>query len=394
MRWKTWAVLGILLLGAGLALGRGRLAGTAAAAWNAEGVVPIFEPDPLFFEALPNRWVTGQVGGVAVDRHDNIWVFHRPASVPEGQRLAALDPPQAECCHPAPPVVQFDSRGRFVQAWGGPGDGYEWPATEHGIFVDHQDNVWLSGSAGADNQILKFAPDGRFLLQIGRAGANSGSNDTTNVGGPADLFVHPASNEVFVADGYVNRRVIVFDAGTGAYERHWGAYGNRPDDDEPIPSREELIGRLARGEAPPTQFATPVHAIFVSNDELVYVADRGNLRLQVFQLDGAFVTETFLKPNTLYYTGTVHEIGASPDPDQRFLYIVDGANKWVHVLDRRSLEVLYGIGGHGGHNAREFFHAHSFATDSQGNLYIGEVNDGQRYYRYRFTGMGPAPTAP
>jgi len=345
--------------------------------------VPLFEPDPLWSQALPNRWVTGQVGGLAVDSHDNVWVFHRPGTIPDGEKGAALNPPQSECCIPAPPVLEFDTHGRFLQAWGGPGKGYEWPQSEHGIFVDHKDNVWLSGSAQMDNQILKFTRDGKFLMQIGHAGKNRGSNDTENLGGPAGLFVYPKTNELFVADGYFNRRVIVFDAETGAYKRHWGGYGKRPDDDLKFPPRPQLI----QGP-PPAGFNNPVHAVLVTNDDLVYVADRSNNRFQVFRLDGTFVKEVFVARNTLQNEGTVHAFAVSPDKEQKFLYVVDGSNKAIRVLDRRTLETLYSVGGHAGHNAREFFHIHSFASDSRGNLFLGEVNNGQRYYRYAFKGMG------
>lgn len=349
---------------------------------------PMFDPDPLFFSVIPNQWVSGAVGGLAVDLHDNVWVFQRPATIPDGEKAASLDPPQAECCYPAPPVMQFDADGQFAQAWGGPGEGYEWFTNEHGIFVDHEDNVWLSGSGDSDNHILKFTSSGEFLLQIGRAGMNGGSNDTENVGGPADLFLYEPTNELFVADGYGNRRIVVFDGETGEYKRHWGAYGNQPDDSIELPSREEYIQQLSAGEAPPRQFNNPVHAVYVTNDGLVYVADRGHLRLQVFDLDGTFVREVFIKPNTLGPNGTVHEFAMSPDPEQTLLYVVDGTNKLVHVLNRETLEIVHQIGGHAGHNAREFFHIHSFAVDSRGNIFLGEVNDGQRYYRYRFRGIG------
>jgi DNA-binding beta-propeller fold protein YncE len=347
--------------------------------------VPLFEPDPLWSEALPNKWVTGQVGGTAVDAHDNVWVFHRPDTIPDGEKAAALNPPQAECCVPAPAVLQFDSHGKFLQAWGGPGNGYEWPRTQHGIFVDAKDNVWLSGSAKEDNQILKFTSHGRFLMQIGRAGRNTGSNDTENLGGPAGLSVYPKTNELFVADGYFNRRVIVFDADTGAYKRHWGAYGRKPDDGITFPARAELI----RGPAPES-FNNPVHAVLVTNDDLVYVADRTNNRLQVFRIDGTFVREAFIARNTLQAEGTVHGFAVSPDREQRFLYVVDGSNKAIRVLNRQALEIVSSIGGRAGHNAREFFHIHSVAADSRGNLFLGEVNNGQRYYKYAFKGMGVA----
>jgi hypothetical protein len=347
--------------------------------------VPIFEPDPLWAQALPNKWATGQVGGVAVDSHDNVWVFHRPATIPEGERGASLTPPASECCIPAPSVLEFSPDGRLLQAWGKPGPGYEWFKTEHGIFVDDKDNVWLSGSAKEDNQILKFTRDGKFLMQIGHAGKNTGSNDPENVGGPAGLFLYKKANELFVADGYFNHRVVVFDASTGKFKRAWGAYGKKPDDSYKFAPRAQLIA----GDPPP-QFNNPVHAVLVSNDDLVYVADRTNNRLQIFKVDGTFVKEVFIARNTLQQEGTVHNFAFSPDKEQRFLYVLDGSNKAIRVYNRQSMESIETIGGHAGHNAREFFHAHSFAVDSKGNLFIGEVNDGQRYYRYVFKGLAAA----
>jgi hypothetical protein len=365
--------------------GAAALVVTSASAQGGRPQVPRFEPDPMWSQTLPNKWVTGQVGGVAVDSHDNVWVFHREATIPDGEKAASLTPPQAECCIPAPAVLEFAPNGTFLQAWGGPGAGYEWPTTQHGIFVDTKDNVWLSGSAKGDNQILKFTNKGKFLMQIGHAGKNRGSNDTENLGGPAGLFVYPKTNELFVADGYFNHRVIVFDADTGAYKRHWGAYGKKPEDDYKFPARAQLV----QGPPPP-QFNNPVHSVLVSNDDLVYVADRTNNRFQVFRLDGTFLKEVFVAKTTLQAEGTVHHFAMSPDKEQKFLYVMDGSNKAIRVMNRQALEIVSNVGGHAGHNAREFFHAHSFAADSKGNLFIGEVNNGQRYYKYAFRGMGPA----
>jgi hypothetical protein len=381
---NMWAAGGSFVLVAVLGVMMAIPRKTANARENRQQV-PLFEPDPLWSQALPNKWVTGQVGGVAVDSHDNVWIFHRPATIPEGERGASLNPPASECCIPAPSVLEFAPDGRLLQAWGGPGTGYEWPKSEHGIFVDSKDNVWLSGNAKEDNQILKFTNKGKFLLQIGHAGKNTGSNDIDNLGGPAGLFVYPKTNELLVADGYFNHRVIVFDADTGKYKRHWGAYGKKPDDTYKFPPRAQLI----QGP-PPAQFNNPVHSVVVSNDELVYVADRTNNRLQVFRLDGTFVKEVFIARNTLQAEGTVYNFALSPDKEQKFLYVLDGSNKAVRVLNRQTLQIVSNIGGHAGHNAREFFHAHSFAADSKGNLFIGEVNDGQRYYKYVFMGMGTA----
>ena len=409
MRGTTWLAAGSVSVLAAISTG-----GTPRAwAQTSRSSVPLFEPDPLWSQALPNQWVTGQVGGVAVDSHDNVWIFQRPATIPDGEKAASLHPPQAECCIPAPPVLEFDTNGKFLRAWGGPGQGFEWFASEHGIFVDSKDNVWLSGNAKQDNQILKFTASGKFLMQIGHAGKNQGSNDTANLGGPAGLFVYPKTNELFVADGYFNHRVIVFDADTGAYKRHWGAYGRKPDDNLKFPPRAQLV------QGPPPQgFNNPVHAVLVTNDDLVYVADRSNNRLQVFKLDGTFVKEAFIARSTLQSEGTVHGFAVSPDRAQRFLYVADGSNKTIHVLNRQtleagtvpgrpskqegtglgpaargsvvpagSLEEVSRVGGHAGHNAREFFHIHGIAADSKGNLFLGEVNNGQRYYKYAFKGM-------
>jgi len=353
--------------------------------------VPTFEPDPLFFQALPNKWATGAVGGMAVDSHDNIWVFQRPGTIAEDERGAAENPPRSECCIPAPSVIEFSPTGQFIQAWGGPGAGpstalgagYEWFKTEHGILVDDKDNVWLSGSAKEDNQILKFTNKGKFLMQIGHAGKNTGSGDRENVGGPAGLFLYKKTNELFVADGYFNHRVVVFDAETGKFKRAWGAYGKPPVDDYKFPPRAQLV----QGPAPP-QFNNPVHAILVSNDDLVYVADRTNNRLQVFHPDGTFVKEAFIARNTLEQEGTVYNFVFSPDKEQRFLYVLDGSNKTIRILNRQTLEQVAQSANHAGHNAREFFHPHAFAIDSKGNLFIGEVNNGQRYYRYRVVAGG------
>lgn len=385
MTQKLWSAAGALAVVVGVAVA---LVQDSSALQTGRQQVPLFEPDPLWSQALPNKWVTGQVGGVAVDSHDNLWVFHRPATIPDGEKAASLNPPQAECCIPAPAVLEFNTNGKFLQAWGGPGEGYEWFTSQHGIFVDNKDNVWLSGNSKEDNQILKFTTKGKFLMQIGHAGKNKGSNDTENLGGPAGLFVYPKTNELFVADGYINRRVIVFDATTGAYKRHWGAYGKKPDDSIKFPPRAQLV----QGP-PPDSFNTPVHAVLVTNDDLVYVADRSNNRLQIFKLDGTFVKEMFIARNTLQSEGSVHAFGVSPDKEQKFLYLVDGSNKVVRVFNRQTMEMVSTIGGHAGHNAREFFHAHGIAIDSKGNFFIGEVNNGMRYYKYSFKGLGPAPAS-
>ncbi|MDT8399960.1 MAG: hypothetical protein RQ899_15245 [Pseudomonadales bacterium] len=201
---------------------------------------PRYQVDASWPAALPNNWILGQVAGIAVDRQQHVWIVQRPRSLSASEAGAVQDPPLAACCVPAPSVLEFDQQGRLVQAWGGPiwqqdsqswqlPDG-DWPGNEHGIFVDDEGFVWLAGNGPEDSQIFKFRRDGSHVLTIGRPGGSGGSNDGTRLGRPADMVVDGAAREVYVADGYGNRRLIVFDSDTGAYKRHWGAYGGQPDD--------------------------------------------------------------------------------------------------------------------------------------------------------------------
>jgi hypothetical protein len=332
--------------------------------------------------------VLGNVVGLAVDRQDHIWVLHRPATTTEFERAAAFSPPRASCCIAAPPVIEFDQTGNVVQAWGGEGEGYEWPLPdakeppapyvsrtptgEHTLFIDHKDNVWVGSNGEPGTQILKFTRTGKFLLQIGKRGQSGGSNDPKNFRGPAGIDVDPRTNEVFVADGYGNRRVIVLDADTGQYKRHWGAYGKPPDDSVRV--------RYVPGATAPPQFNT-VHCVRLARDGLVYVCDRGNDRIQVFRRDGTFLKEAMLSPETVPPPGVVQDIGFSPDPEQRFLYIADGQNEKVWILRRETLEVVSSF-GHGGHFAGGFTVAHNIAVDSKGSIYVGESVEGKRVQRF------------
>ena len=272
------------------------------------------------------------------------------------------------CCVPAPPVIELAPDGTVLSAWGGPGEGFEWPASEHGIHVDDQGHVWIGANGAADAQVLKFTRDGELLLQIGRAGQSQGSNDTENLGRPAAIEVDPATNEVYIADGYGNRRVIVFDAETGEYKRHWGAYGNPPDDVD-LPAYDP-------DAEPIDHFRSPVHDLAISADGLVYVADRTNNRLQVFEKDGTFVTEAFVRPATLG-SGAVSGVALSRDSDQRWLFIPDGTNNVVWILERASLEIVTHFGRLGKY-AGQFYRLHNLDVDSRGNLFTTEVDAGQR----------------
>jgi DNA-binding beta-propeller fold protein YncE len=333
---------------------------------------PRFVVDPFWPQPLPNNWIIGQVSGVDVDREDHVWIVQRPGSLSEREIGAEQDPPISKCCVAAPPVLEFDRDGSLLRAWGGPGDGYDWPQSEHGIHIA-DGFVWLAGNAQDDAQILKFTTDGDFVMQIGAPGRNRGSNDTANLGRPADLFVDLEADEIYVADGYGNRRVIVFDATSGEYKRHWGAYGNRPHD-EPMPPYDPANPRSE-------QFGSPVHCVEISRGGLVYVCDRVNNRYQIFDKRGTFITEAVFEPATLL-SGSVSDLALSRDPDQSFIFMVDGTNNELRIVDRASNRTLARL-GRPGRWAGQFHVVHNIAIDSDGNLYTTEVNTGQRVQKFR-----------
>ena len=344
---------------------------------------PIFEVDPLWPQPLPNHWLLGTTIGVSVDNRDHIWIIHRGDSLSAGEVPAAQDPPNAvECCFPAPPVLEFDQAGTLVGSWGGPGEGYEWPASNHGIFVDHMDNVWIGGNGGPDSHLLKFSRYGKFLLQVGSQGSNAGSNDTEHFGRVAKIFVDPKDNEAYIADGYLNKRVVVLDAESGAFKRFWGAYGNVPDDTD--------LGRYDPDAEPAQQFRTPVHCAELSLDGYVYVCDRVNDRIQVFEKDGTYVEELFVARHTLG-AGSAWDIAFSRDAGQKYLYMADGVNEKVYIIDRKEMKVISSFGD-GGRQPGQFYGAHSIMTDSHGNIYTTETFEGKRLQKFVYKGEGPIRT--
>jgi DNA-binding beta-propeller fold protein YncE len=337
--------------------------------------VPIYQVDTSWPKMEGNR-IFGSIGGLTVDAtNDHVWVVQRPGTLEKDETYAAQTPPAGDCCVPAPPVMEFDSSGNFIQGWGGPGPGYDWPEREHGITIDYRGNVWISGEGKKDNFFLKFTKTGKFLLQIGHVGKSTGSNDTENLNAATKAFVYPKTNEVFIADGYINRRVIVFDADTGAFKRLWGAYGNKPDDSVP---------RTPPFEGPAPRQFNNVHGILISNDDLVYVADRHNNRIQVFKPDGTFVKEAFVAREVRTPTGTVKDLAFSPDSRQQFLYVACG-DEHIRILNRDTLQIL-GSFGRLGHYPGQFYHLHVMTIDSQGNIYAGE-NTGKRVQKFLFKGF-------
>ncbi|MXW16918.1 MAG: hypothetical protein F4X60_16595 [Gemmatimonadetes bacterium] len=341
---------------------------------------PMFEVDPFWPQPLPNHWVLGSVVGVGVDSRDHVFIVHRQAPLNARTEIgAAQDPPTGECCVPAPYVLEFDPEGNLVNSWGGPGEGYTWPASNHGITVDPMDNIWIGGN-GADSHVLKFSRDGEFLASYGEVGADMpNSNSTNSFGRVAKISFDAAANEAYLADGYVNKRVAVLDINTGELKRFWGAYGNTPDDTR--------MGPYDPDAPLPQQFRNPVHCADPSNDGFVYVCDRQANRIQVFRKDGTFVDEVRIAPRTLG-DGSTWDIAFSRDPEQRYMYVADGKNMKVYVMDRLNLEVLTSFGD-GGRQPGLFFAVHSIATDSQGNIYTTETYEGKRVQKFVYKGLGP-----
>ena len=356
---------------------------------------PMFEVDPLWPKPLPNHWLLGSTIGVSVDNRNHIWIIHRGAALAPGEVPAMQDPPQAaECCVPAPAVLEFDQSGTLAGYWGGPGEGYEWPASNHGIFVDHLDNVWIGGNGGPDSHLLKFDRYGNFLMQVGTAGARMtgpvsdrtgqptavpDSNATDSFGRVAKITVDPKTNEAYVSDGYFNKRVVVLDGETGEFKRFWGAYGNVPDD---TPQ-----GRYDPNAEPSQQFWNPVHCADLSYDGFVYVCDRVGNRIQVFERDGTFVEELFVAKDTLN-AGSAWDLTFSRDGEQKYIYLADGVNAKVYIIDRKEMELLSSFGD-GGRQPGQFYGAHSIVTDHDGNIYVTETYEGKRVQRFVYKGEGP-----
>ncbi|MSO29999.1 MAG: hypothetical protein EXQ48_03515 [Acidobacteria bacterium] len=356
-----------------MAIVAGILVTTAHASWGASQAparrLPVFEVDRAW-PAVPAKWKLGDPSSFAVDAQDHVWVLHRPRTLVKPEDAAKA----------APPVMVFDTAGTFIKAWGGAGAGYEWPEREHGIHIDNKGFVWVTGNncptnglpglkKVADDQILKLTEDGKFVRQIGKSNQSTGNADTRNVHRAADVWVHPPTNELFVADGYGNHRVIVFDAETGAFKRMWGAFGNKPVDDDHC---EVVTPPSFPAGAGPQNYSI-VHAIRVAKDGMVYVADRENRRVQMFKPDGSFVKQ-LVKTDTPF----ARDLALSPDAAQQFLYVGNGED--IVVVDRKTLEIAGAIkvpGMIGG--------GHQIATDSKGNIYIAQTTAGMQ--KLTFKGM-------
>jgi hypothetical protein len=366
------------------ALAAGLLLAVAASA--AEAPVPRFEVDPSWPQPLPNNWILGQVASVAVDGQDHIWVLHRPRSLTADERGAVLDPPMSICCVPAPPVVEFDRAGKVIRAWGGAGQGYDWPAQEHGLRVDEKGFVWLGGNGANDGMVLKFTLAGKFVMQIGRSAPRTNDADTSQLAKAADIWLDYAANEVYIADGYGNHRVIVFDAASGAFKRMWGAYGKPPAENVPVLDPTQPSG-YDPGAPVSANFANPVHCVKIARDGLVYVCDRINDRIQVFHKDGSFVRE-FVYLKSTRGPGSTWDVALWPDRAQTYFLNADGTNNQIRIV-RRADGAIMGSFGRSGRQVGQFHWVHSIAIDSKGNVYAGEVDSGKRLQKFRVVSGSP-----
>jgi hypothetical protein len=339
---------------------------------------PTFEIDASWPKPLPNNWILGQIGGIFVDKDDNVWISQRPRTVSDRDKRAERGD-KSICCYTAPSVIAFNQAGDVIKSWGGPksAQGYDWPQNEHGMFVDYKSNVWLAGNGENDGMVLKFTNDGKFLMAIGKSAPQTNSQDQTRVGRAADMVVDPSTNELYVADGYFNHRIVVFDADTGAFKRTWGAYG-KPPTDEKITYDAKVL---------PQQFNNPVHGVRITSDGEVVVSDRANNRIQVFHKDGTFVREIpVMRDSTA--PGVTGSTVFWPDKGQTYWFTSDDPNVLMHFLPRPAPSLLHSY-SRVGRGPGEFENLHNIGIDSKGNIYTAEVQ-GQRVQRFRYKGGLPA----
>ena len=336
--------------------------------------------DPDWPKPLPNNWIMGQVSGLAIDKYDNIWVYQRPRSLDTSENGAVQQPPRSQCCVPAPSVIEFNQAGEVINAWGGPGYIPGWPNSEHGILVDNQGYVWIGGNGAGDRAAYKFTQDGKLVGQIGQvfpadSAPPENNQDTSILGQPAQFAMDERANELYIADGYLNKRIVVYDRNTLQFKRGWGAYGialSQIDNNPTTP-----YDPTAPAD---TQFRNPVHGVSFSKDGLVYVSDRVNDRYQVFSRAGNFLQEAFIRPATLG-NGSVWGITFSDDARQKYLLIPDGENNVVWEVLRSNGQVM-GSFGHGGHQCGEFHWVHVAQFDSHGSFFEGEVDVGKRVQKF------------
>jgi len=360
---------------------------------------PRYRVDPFWPKPLPNKWSMQQIVDIYVDRDDHVWVLNRRVDARPDELTAATNPPRGECCILGPEVLEFDPDGNVVNAWGGPGYHPGWPGRLQTIAVDRQKNVWMSGTTPGDS-IIEFSRDGKFVRDFGHRGPKVPADQVKQDNQQTAIFppgigsfeLDEDAREIFIADGFLNKRILVYDMDTGAFKRGWGGHGVPLGgiDNNPTPDYD-VSG------PPPDQmpFAPAIHCVHFSRDGLVYVCERGSDRVQVFTKQGKFVRQWFVHPSTQSRgancggpwsmtaapCGTVYHLALSADPQQRHVFVADGTNNMVWIYNRTDGTLAGSFGGNGRY-AGQLHWIDAVAVDSKGNVYTGEVEDGKRIQKF------------
>jgi len=360
---------------------------------------PVYKVDPAWPKPLPNKWSMQQIVSIAVDKDDHIWALNRADDARPDELGAATTPPRSECCVLGPEVLEFDTEGNVLKAWGNQTYVPGWPGRLQTLGVDREGNVLMSGTMPGDS-IIKFSSDGKLLWDFGHRGPKvpaqqvKQDNQQTAIFPPGigSFEFDEDAHEIYISDGFLNKRILVYDLDTGAFKRGWGGHGIPLSeiDNDPTPPYD------VSGPPPDQkQFAPALHCVHVSKDGLVYVCERGSDRIQVFTKQGKFVTSFFVHPSTQSRgehcggiwsmkdppCGTVYNLALSRDPQQKYLLVADGTDNIVWVLDRKTGAVAGSFGGTG-HYAGQLHWIDTIAVDSKGNVYTGEVEDGKRIQKF------------
>jgi hypothetical protein len=378
----------VLALAAGLV---GRAQVVPGQAVDANGA-PQYRVDPFWPKPLPNRWSMQQVTGISVDSMDHVWFLNR-GNAPQNNEISGEgNPAPVLCCVRGPELIELDQEGNVLNAWGGRGTPM-WPAGLQTVIADSKGFIWISGTQAQDS-ILKFTRDGKLVWDFGHrpppeAGMMPENNQETNVLINKGRFqLDEVANELYIIQ---QKRVLVYDASTGAYKRGWGGHGMPLSEisNDPIP------GYTWTGGPPPAErnFVPDLHFVEISRDRRVYIGERGANRIQVFTTEGKWLQDIMVSPNTPARgcggvaavkgspCGTTYKLAISRDPQQKYLFVADGHNFVIWILDRQSGKTLGHFGGNG-RLAGQLHFPNAVATDSRGNVYTGEVDTGKRIQKF------------